>query len=205
MSLRKHFDLSVYFVADPAVCKGRPLDNIVRQAVEGGATMVQLRDKSSVYKDAVALAAFLKSKNIPFIINDNVEVALAVNTDGVHLGQEDMSPAEARKLLGPDKIIGVTAFEEKHFKAIDPNIVDYAGTGLFYATQTKPGKPVLGAEAFARLVKISPVPVVGIGGVTPENASFVMKAGAKGVAMMRSISESDDPALAAANFLKAVR
>ena len=203
-SIRNNFDLSVYFVADPSVCSGRALVDVVKAAADGGVTMVQLRDKSGAFKDAVAIRDILKPLKIPFLINDNVELAKKIDADGVHLGQGDMNPAEARKILGEDKIIGLTAFEENHFKVLDPAIVDYAGTGPFYLTQTKPGKPVLGAEAFEKLARMSPVPVVGIGGIAPDGVASVIENGAAGVAMMRAISESSNPQLAATNFKNAV-
>ena len=102
--------------------------------------------------------------------------------------------------MGADAIIGQTAFTEAHIAAVDPAIVDYIGTGPFYPTQTDKGKPVLGAEAFAELVALSPVPVVGVGGITPSNAAAVIDAGADGVAMMRSISEADDISAAVQAF-----
>ncbi|MGQ0527955.1 MAG: thiamine phosphate synthase [Alphaproteobacteria bacterium] len=207
MKKNRAFDLSVYFIADPQVCAGRDLLSVVTSAAEGGVTMVQLRNKIDarevVLKQARALYAILKPLNIPLIINDHVEIGAGF--DGVHLGQGDASPEAARKILGPDKIIGVTAFEENHFEAINPDIVDYAGTGPFYETLTKPGKPVLGAENFKKLIRLSRVPVVGIGGITPDNAAEIIKAGASGVAMMRGISESADPFQAARAFVNTVQ
>ncbi len=204
MSFRKIPDLSVYFIADPEACGGRPVADIVRQAAAGGATMIQLRDKSGAFEGAGVIREILRRFHIPFIINDRVDVARALGADGVHLGQEDMSAAEAREILGPDKIIGVTAFEETHFRNIDPAIVDYAGMGPVYATKTKPDKKILGPEGFERLAALSPVPVAGIGGITPANAGAVIRAGAAGVAMMRAVSESDDPQQAAVDFAGAV-
>lgn len=204
MSFRKSFNLSVYFIADPSVCLGRDVADVVRMAASGGVTMVQLRDKSSDIKiietRARIIQKILKPLNIPFIINDHVELAAAIGADGVHIGQDDISPKDARKIIGDDAILGLTAFTPDHFANLDPAIVDYAGTGPFYGTLTKPDKPVLGAENFARLMKLSPVPVVGIGGITPEKARVVLDAGAQGVAMMRSVSEAADPRAAARQF-----
>jgi thiamine-phosphate pyrophosphorylase len=199
------FDLSVYFVADPSACAGRGVVDVIRAAVVGGATLVQLRDKSRSFRYARDIRDFLNEKKIPFIINDDVALAKDIDADGIHVGQGDMNVEEARRLLGPNKIIGVTAFEEAHFASIDLAIVDYAGTGPFYETLTKPGKKVLGPDMFKKLAQISPVPVVGIGGVTPVNAGAVIKAGAAGVAMMRAISEASDPETAARNFARAVK
>ena len=202
------FDLSVYFVLDPSLCGGRDVVDVARAAVVGGVTMIQLRNKSGnileLLDQAQKLREILNPLNVPLIINDRADVAKEINADGVHLGQGDMSPKEAREILGPDKIIGITAFTEDHFKAIDPATVNYAGTGPFYPTKTDKGKPLMGAEKFSALVKISPVPVVGIGGVTPENVAAVIQSGAGGVAMMRAISESENPEAAARNFVNVV-
>ncbi len=166
--------------------------------------MVQYRNKSGtiaqINADAAMLAELLKPLNIPFLVNDYVDVAFAVGADGVHLGQGDASAEEARAKLGADAIVGQTAFTPEHMAAIDPVIVDYVGTGPFYETQTDKGKPVLGAEKFKEIIALSPVPVVGIGGITPENAYNVIDAGANGVAMMRAISEAGDPEAAARAF-----
>lgn len=204
MPFRKSFDLSVYFVLDPACCAGRDPLNVARAAIKGGVTMIQLRDKSENLDSMLALAKDLlnltREANIPLLINDHVDIALKSGADGVHLGQGDMPPETARKFLGEGAIIGLTAFEAEHFAALDPAIVDYAGTGPFYPTETKKGKPVLGAPGFASLAKISPVPLVAIGGITPDNYKTALEAGAAGVAMMRAISEAADPERAAKGF-----
>jgi thiamine-phosphate pyrophosphorylase len=204
MSYRKTFDLYVYFIADPSVCAGRAVEDVVHQAVLGGATMIQLRDKSGdmdqVERNARAIQKVLSGTGVPFLVNDYVAIAAKIGSDGLHIGQDDIAPREARKIIGEYAILGLTAFAPEHFSALDPAVVDYAGTGPFYGTLTKPDKPVLGADGFAALVKLSPVPVVGIGGITADNAQAVIRAGAKGVAMMRSISEADDPREAAHAF-----
>ncbi|MEZ5814092.1 MAG: thiamine phosphate synthase [Alphaproteobacteria bacterium] len=201
------FDLSVYFVADPAVCAGRDVADIVMAAVRGGATMVQYRNKSGdmarITADAALLAEMLKPLGVPFLVNDYVDVAFAAGADGVHLGQGDASPEEARAKLGAGAIIGLTAFTDEQIEAVDPDVVDYIGTGPFYITETRKGKPLLGGDegrAFKALAALSPVPVVGIGGITPGNARAVLEAGARGVAMMRAISEAEDPEGAARAF-----
>ncbi|MCC6597733.1 MAG: thiamine phosphate synthase [Alphaproteobacteria bacterium] len=204
---RLAFDPSVYFVADPSCCAGRDVVDVVMHAVVGGVTMVQLRNKSGNMPEFLAQAAMLgellQEQNIPFIINDSLDVAFAVGADGVHLGQEDTSPAQARARLGEQVIIGQTVFTAQHIEALDP-AVDYIGTGPFYVTKTEKGKPVLGPQNFSVLARRSPVPVVGIGGITPENAATVIKSGAHGVAMMRSISEALDPGAAARAFVAGV-
>ncbi len=205
MTYRCSFNPSVYFIADPFVCGGRAIQAIVRAAVCGGVSMVQLRNKSGslaeIESQALALKEILAESATPFIINDHAELAAKIGADGVHIGQGDMSAAQARKIIGEDKILGLTAFTKDHYDAIDAGIVDYVGTGPCYPTLTKPDKDVLGVEGFAKLAKDSPVPVVGIGGITPDNAPFIVKAGASGVAMMRSVSMADDPEIAARRFL----
>ena len=205
MSFRSDFDLSVYFVADPSVCAGRDLAHVVREAVRGGVTMVQLRNKvdsiDTVEHQARAVQDILAGSGVPLIINDYVALAAKIGADGVHIGQDDVSAEHAREMIGESAILGVTAFTRDHYNAIAEGVVDYVGTGPFNATLTKPDKPVLGAEGFSKLVAHAPVPVVGIGGITPENAADVMCAGADGVAMMRSISEADDIIAAAREFV----
>ena len=142
----------------------------------------------------------VKPFRVPLLVNDYVDIAFAVGADGVHVGQGDSDVAEARARLGEDAIVGLTAFTEEQITAVDPAVVDYIGTGPVYPTQTDKGKPVLGGDGFSALVQLSPVPVVGIGGITPENASRVLDAGAAGVAMMRSVSAADDIAAAVKAF-----
>lgn len=201
-------NLSVYFVVDPSLCAGRDVVDVVMAAVRGGATMVQLRDKSGDDVQTLMLAAMLGEllapHGVPFLVNDSPEIAFAASADGVHLGQGDMSAAEARKMLGAEAIIGVTAFTPEHMALIDVDVVDYVGTGPFYETKTDKGKPVMGAERFTEIAALSPVPVVGIGGITPDNAGAVIEAGADGVAMMRAVSAADEPEDAARAFVGAV-
>ena len=204
----KNFDLSVYFVVDPQACSGRCPVEVTRLALEGGATLIQLRDKENSLHDvqvsAETLLELCRVFDVPFLINDYVEIARNIGADGVHIGQGDMSAADARKALGADVIIGLTAFTEDHCQAVDADIVDYLGTGPFFPTKTDKGKPILGAQGFAALAGMAPVPVVGIGGITAENAHEVINSGANGVAMMRAISAADDPKKATQDIADAV-
>ena len=185
-------------------CGGRPIADVVMQAVKGGATLVQYRNKSGnlaqIAGEAAYLAEILSTTPVPLIINDYIEVAVAASADGVHLGQGDASPFDARQMLGRDVIVGQTAFTKEQIEAVDASRVDYIGTGPVYPTKTDKGKPVLGVDGFAELVRLSKVPVVGIGGITPDNAADVLGAGATGLAMMRSISEAQDVEAAARAF-----
>ena len=208
MTKPRAFDLSVYFIVDPDLCLGRDISSVVAASMRGGATLVQLRNKTGNKNQFLEQAKILKNilaGQVPLIINDDIEIAKAVGADGVHLGQGDAPPQQARQILGAGAIIGQTAFKESHFIKINPAIVDYAGTGPFYPTKTDKGKPVLGAMGFTSLVKISPVPVVGIGGITSENAGSVIDAGASGVAVMRDISQAADPEIATRRIALAVK
>ena len=171
--------------------------------------MVQYRNKDvsqmqTILAEAAMLQEWLAPTGVPLLINDYVDVAFAIGADGVHLGQGDDDVIEARAKLGEAAIIGQTAFTPEHMAKIDPKIVDYVGTGPFYPTRTDKGKPVLGAARFAEIAALSPVPVVGIGGITPDNARAVMDAGASGVAMMRAISGAESPEAAARAFKEAL-
>ncbi len=202
-------DLSIYVVIDPNVCNGRSIVEIAQRSLDGGASIIQLRNKSDpidVIKDqARSIQCVLTDSSIPFIINDHVELAAEVDADGVHIGQGDMSAVEARKIIGKDKILGLTAFTKEHYSFISSDIIDYVGTGPVYPTLTKPDKNVLGVDKFAKLAKDSPVPVVGIGGITPKNVMAVIKAGANGVAMMRAVSEAENPEQEVRDFVNLVK
>lgn len=193
--MSRNFNPSLYFIADPECCGGRDIVDVVGAAVAAGVTMVQYRNKRDALNDVIAEAVLLKDwmpEGVPLLINDYVQVAHEMGADGVHIGQGDAACEDARALLGDDAIIGVTAFTPQHMAAIAPDVVDYVGTGPFYPTQTDKGKPVLGASRFAEIAALSPVPVVGIGGITADNAEAVRDAGAAGIAVMRAIGEAAD-------------
>ncbi|MCB1533080.1 MAG: thiamine phosphate synthase [Alphaproteobacteria bacterium] len=202
-------DLSVYFVADPSACGGRDVVDVVRAALRGGVALVQYRNKDQsseqCLEEARAVLDMCRAANIPCLINDHVELAAQIDADGVHIGQGDMSAQQARAILEPGKIIGITAFTDAHFAAINPEIIAYCGTGPVYPTLTDKGKPVMGINRLADFVQKSSVPVVGIGGITPESAPYVFETGAAGVAIMRGIGAADDPEQAARAFADIAR
>lgn len=212
MSQRKRFDLSVYVIIDPAVCGDDRLEVVTKAALDGGATFLQLRNKhdpENVIEDQVRRIMDVLAKpsysDVTFVIDDYAEIAAKLGVDGVHVGQDDMDYREARKLIGDDKILGLTAFSIQHYEEIDTDTVDYVGTGPVYPTLTKPDKQVLGVDGFAELVKHAPVPVVGIGGVTPKNTGNIIKAGAQGVAMIGAVVGADDPKAVTKDFVRVVK
>lgn len=206
--MRGKLDLSVYFILDPSLCPSERIEDIVQRALDGGVRLLQLRNKkdpkSKIAEQARLLQPIARKFDVPLLINDHVDVAIDVNADGVHLGQGDLNPEKAREMLGSEKIIGLTAFTEEHMHKIASETVDYVGTGPFFETKTDKGKPVMGEVRFAEVIAHAPCRVVGIGGITPENAHEVIKAGADGVAMMRAVCEADDPKAAAQAFVSAV-
>ena len=192
------FDLSLYLVTDRSLSLGRPLEVVVEEAVKGGVTMVQLREKDAstldFYNLAMRLKSILKSYNIPLIINDRLDIALACDAGGLHIGQSDMPYAVARKLLGKDKIIGLSV--ESIQDAIDANNldVDYIGISPVFGTQTKTDTaPALGLEGIGEITRISGHPSVGIGGINLTNAQDIIQAGANGISVVSAIMSAPDP------------
>jgi thiamine-phosphate pyrophosphorylase len=205
----KHFDLSLYLVLDPVLCGGIGMAETARQAVAGGATMVQLRDKhagtAALIETGKALQPILKPSGALLIINDDVEAAVALAADGVHIGQEDMDARTARRLIGPEMILGLSVETEELAAAIDPEITDYAGIGPVFATPTKPGhKPAIGLAGLARLVSVCPVPSVAIGGLDAQHVAAVLKAGADGLAVVSAICGRPDPFASASALRRAI-
>ncbi|NLS17232.1 thiamine phosphate synthase [Rhizobium sp. P40RR-XXII] len=209
----KDFDLSLYLVLDPVLCAELGMIETTRAAVAGGATIVQLRDKhaptAAMIETGRALKQILHGTNARLIVNDNVEAAIAVRADGLHIGQEDMSAADARRLIGPDMILGLSVETEALAIAIDAGIVDYAGIGPVFATPTKPDhKQPIGFAGLARIVGLCPVPSVAIGGLKAEHTREVFSAGADGLAVVSAICGRPNPQAATAliaNVIKEAR
>ena len=198
MTDKRALDLRLYVVLDPALARGRSVVEIARHAIAGGATMLQLRDKHStdraVLAAATEIAHHCRTAHIPFIMNDRVDIAWASGADGVHLGHDDLPPALARKLLGERAVIGMSAGSEAELKAALPGQPDYLGVGPMYATRTKSdaGAPV-GPAMMRTLRQAAPgIPLVGIGGITRENAAAVLAAGADGIAVVSAVVAARD-------------
>ena len=203
MSSKRPFDPRLYVVLDPAVAGARPLLEIARQALAGGATMLQLRDKRSsdraVLAAAEALAALCRAARVPFIVNDRVDIAWACGADGVHLGQDDLPPDMARKLLGEGAIIGASAGNLRELRAALSGRPDYVGVGPMFATRTKrDAGAAVGPAMVSALRQAAPgLPLVGIGGITVKNAAAVLSAGADGIAVVSAIVGAEDVEAAA--------
>ena len=204
----QHIDYSLYLVTDRGLAKGRSTLEIVRAAVEGGVTCVQLREKGCSTREfieqALAVKNFLKDRGVPLIINDRVDVALAVSADGVHLGQTDMPLKAAQKIVGDSMIIGISAESVEDAVEAERGGADYLGVSPIYATPTKTDTaPPLGLEGLRRIREAVSLPLVGIGGLNQYNASEVIKNGGDGVAVVSAIVAAGDPA-GAARHLKQI-
>ena len=207
----KPLDLLLYLVLDPDLCGGP--DGMVRTAqlaAENGATVVQLRAPNWKKRQWLATARELKSVlkpfGVPLIINDHIDIALAVDADGVHVGQDDLPADEVRRLIGPDKWLGLSVTNAAQLAEVPVESVDYLGIGPVYPTGTKSdAAPVVGVPAFAQLVAASRLPVVAIGGIQAGNSQPLMQAGAKGVAVVSAICGQVDPARATEVLLEKLR
>ncbi|HUW88796.1 MAG TPA: thiamine phosphate synthase [Candidatus Paceibacterota bacterium] len=201
-------NLSLYLVTDPQLCGERGVVATVEAAVRGGVTAVQLRDKGAPARElvqvATALLDLLKKTGIPLLINDRLDVALAVGADGVHLGQLDLDVRAARNLAGADFLIGLTVSRSEEIAAVHAlpvGTVDYFGIGPVFVTSTKANAlDPLGLDAVAQLRRSTDVPCIGIGGITLKNASSAWSTGLDGLAVVSAICASDDPRSAAEAF-----
>ncbi len=195
-------DYSLYFVADADFAAGRDLLPLIEAAVRGGATVVQLRAKNRSFNDFVDLgrqaAAVLKRLGVPLLINDRVDVALACRAEGVHLGQEDVPPAMARRALAEGTVIGVSAKTPDEAREAERQGADYIGAGPVFVTASKAiDLPVIGPDGVRRIKAAIRVPVVAIGGITEGNAGELRAAGADGIAVISAILGAADPEAAA--------
>lgn len=200
-------DLKLYLVTDRGLAGDRAIEEIVRESVEGGATMVQLREKDIDTREFIELAMNLKKVlepyGVPLIINDRVDVALAADADGVHIGQSDMPYQIARRLLGPDRIIGLSVENFGQIEEANALDVDYIGVSPVFATPTKTdtAEP-FGLEGLRKAVRMSVHPTVAIGGMNERTAAEVMACGTDGIAVVSAIVCASDPRQATRNLLK---
>jgi thiamine-phosphate pyrophosphorylase len=206
-------DLRLYALADPAVSGGRSLADLAK-SIAGSATLVQLRDKHgstrSMMEEARALIGVLAPLDIPLLINDRVDVALAAEADGVHIGQDDMSPADARLLLGKTAIIGLSVKTLEQAREAPLDLLDYVAIGGVYGTTSKDNTSapigVDGLRAIAQAIRARKAgfPICAIAGINAGNADGTIAAGADGVAVISALSMAPDPALAARTLRNAV-
>lgn len=198
--------LHLYLVTDEARKCPCGLLETVRQAIQGGVTVVQYRttktDHSALLAEVLPLQQLLRTSGIPLIINNNIDLALEINADGIHIGQKDTPVAEARRLIGRDKILGLSVSTAEQMAAVDPELVDYVGCGPVFPTISKRNAPrELGIEGWASLAARCPVPLVAIGGLDAARARAIRATGlADGIAVVSAICSSTHPQQAAASL-----
>lgn len=195
-------DYSLYLVTDRSLSRGRSTIEVVTAALRGGVSCVQLREKDCSTREfifeALALQQVLRKKNIPLIINDRVDVALAVGADGLHLGQNDMPIKDARRLIGPSMAIGISAESVDDAVEAEDEGADYIGISPVFATATKKDIAIpLGLDGIRAIRKAVKIPLVAIGGIGLANAADVLKAGADGLAVVSAIVSASCPETAA--------
>ena len=203
--------LSTYLVTQGDRSRGRETAAVVRAAIAGGVDAVQLREKHASAHDRYELGRELRSMTseagVPLLVNDRVDLAVALDADGVHLGDDDLPVATAREQLGADAIIGRSVSSPAAARRAEAAGADYLGVGAVFDTQTKDTREKeseIGVETVAAVADAVSVPIVGIGGITTENAERVAEAGADGVAVVTAITEADDPAAATRSLRDAV-
>lgn len=208
--MRPVVDLSVYLVLDPNLCGGiQGMIDTTRAAVQNGATCVQLRaphwKKRALVECGRELKKILSGSNVPLIINDHADVCLAVNAEGLHVGQDDLSAQDARAIIGPDKVLGLSVSNAEELTAVDESLVDHLGIGPIFSTSTKmDAGAALGIDGFAKLASRKPCPVVAIGSVKVPIVGELIRAGADGVAVVSAICGQTDPGSATKELAAAV-
>ena len=199
---KSKIDCALYLVTDRGLSRGRRNLDIIRAAVAGGVTMVQLREKEATtrefYQEGLKIKEFLGEHNVPLIINDRLDIALALDAEGVHVGQDDMPVAVARRILGDDKIIGASVFDVAEAREAEAAGADYLGLSPIFVTSTKPDLTAqIGIDGIAPIRQAVRIPIVGIGSMSAENAFEAVRAGLDGVAVVSAICSQRDPEAAA--------
>ena len=196
-------DISLYGIVDPEHSLGRSLSDLARQSAAAGATLIQYRDKINdtrvMVEQAKSLVSALQDTGIPLIVNDRVDIALASNAAGVHLGQSDMDVADARRILGPSAIIGLSIKTIDEAKACPVEVIDYAFVGGVFVTSSKDNPTAIGLDGWkerAALIreKSPKMPIGAIAGIDETNAAEVMRAGCNGIAVISALYKQDDVA-----------
>lgn len=187
----------LYIILDPSVSPNRPLPEVLEQSAKAGARIFQYRNKAASMKEAYAEALQLRrvasDLGVLLIVNDRCDLALAVEADGVHLGQDDLPYAEARALLGRDKIIGISTHNAEQVKQANEMKPDYIGYGPIFKPGSKQDHdPIVGLEGLRHIRQLTPLPIFAIGGIHPEQTRAVMQAGANGISVISAVLKAPD-------------
>ncbi len=194
--MKSKIDYTLYLVTDRDLMSTKTLEEAVEQAIQGGCTLVQLREKTAssrnFYETAINVKTITDKYNIPLIINDRVDIALAIDADGVHVGQSDLPAAVVRKIIGKDKILGVSAGTVEKAIEAQREGADYIGVGALFSTSTKTDAKSVSRETLMKIIKEVSIPVVGIGGINSENAVQLKNTGINGIAVVSAIIAQKD-------------
>lgn len=203
-----NFDYTLYLVTDSALCPREELPSVVEQAIAGGVTMVQLREKDCssrvFYETALRVQEVTRCYNVPLMINDRLDIALAVDADGLHIGQSDLPAAVARRILGDGKLLGVSAGTVEEARRAVADGADYLGVGAIFPTDTKEDADAVGIEGLKQIRAAVDVPIVGIGGLKENNLTLMKGAGMDGIAVVSAIVGQKDPRGAAQQLCRAL-
>ena len=203
---KEDIDYSVYLVTDRRNKTDEEFLNIIEEAIKGGTTVVQLREKTASTKEFYELALKVKEitsrYDVPLLINDRVDIALAVDSEGVHIGQDDMPADIAREIIGEDKILGVSASTVEEAKKAEKDSADYIGSGAVFPTATKDDADSVSKEELKEIVDSIDIPVVAIGGITVENANTLKGSGIAGFSVVSAIMSAEDPKVASKKLKK---
>ncbi len=204
--MKTKVDYTLYLVTDRELMSTKTLEEAVEQAILGGCTLVQLREKTAssreFYQTALNIKAITDKYKVPLIINDRVDIALAIDADGVHVGQSDLPATIVRKIIGKDKILGVSAgCAEKAIEAQREG-ADYIGVGALFSTSTKTDAKSVSKETLMKIIKEVSIPVVGIGGINEQNAAQLKNTGIDGIAVVSAIIAQKDIKLSAEKMLE---
>jgi len=201
-------DPTLYVILDRAAAGGRDLAVVLEGVIAAGGRMVQLREKTwpsgRLWPVAVRLQARCREAGVTFIVNDRVDLAVAVGADGVHLGQDDLPPQAARALLRPGMILGLSTHSVEQARAAQAAGADYVAVGSMFPTATKPDFELVGPDLVRKVRGDIRAPLVGIGGITAANVGEVIRAGADGVAVISAVCAAPDPEAATRSFLAAI-
>lgn len=199
-------DLSLYLVTDKRNKTDEEFLEIIEEAIKGGTTVVQIREKEGetldFYKLALKVKEITSKYNVPLIVNDRIDVALAIKSEGVHIGQTDMPADVARSLIGDEMILGVSASTVKEARKAEKDGADYIGTGAVFPTATKDDAPSITKDDLKEVTGSINIPTVAIGGITLENANELAGTGIAGISVVSAIMNSKDPKIASENLLK---
>ena len=203
---RAHSLSGLYVILDPSVCPARPLMDVLTAAAEAGAFLFQYRNKTAsikeAYGEALALRQAAAKAGVLFIVNDRCDLALAVDADGVHLGQEDLPLVLARKVMGPDKLIGISTHNPDQVQEATAGAPDYLGFGPIFTPASKQDHdPVVGIDGLRAIRSLTSLPIFAIGGIRIDHVREVIRAGADGVAIISAILKAPDISHAVKSFL----